>query len=191
MDDPASRFVVHWGRVPDAQRPMWALHPASAWALFAVWPAPVNPDACFAAAGFTDFGDSDLAWERNAAALWQHLLQALQAHGTPRLVSVPLRPRQPWHQRLLRRPTPPAHPLLEQLELPMQWDSLPACEVVFGEHAAGLRSGGGHELCWVLWPLAQAERFAALAQQLAGAHAVKQTALRWSALFSDSGPHHG
>lgn len=190
MDGTASRFVVHWGRVPDAQRPAWALHPGASWALFAVWPAPVNADVCFAEAGFTDFGDSDAAWESQASALWQCLLQALQLHGAPRLASTALLPPQPWHQRLLRRPAPPPHPLLEQLELPMQWDSLPPCELVFGDHAAGLRSSDGHTLCWVLWPMAQADSFASLVQHLAGAHPVQQTALQWSALITGGSAHH-
>jgi hypothetical protein len=185
MGSPASRFVVHWGRVPDAQRPAWAQPPGKAWALFAVWPAPVNPDVCFAEAGFTDFGDSDMAWEHEATALWQRLLQGMQVHGTPRLASPPLAPRPPWHQRVLRRPAPPPHPLLEQLELAMQWDSLPPCQVVFGEHTAGLRSGNGHALCWVLWPAAQAEGFATLVQQLAGAHPLRQTPLQWPALTGE------
>lgn len=182
------RFVVHWGRVPDHHTPDWALRAGAGQALFAIWPAPVNADACFAAAGFNDFGDADPAWEGEATALWQRLLVALQTHGTARLVSKPLAPRQPWHQRLLRRPAPPPHPLLEQLELPMQWDSLPPCEVVFGEQAAAVRSGNGHLLCWVLWPSSQADAFGALVQQLGGAHPVQHTPLHWPALLGGAHP---
>ena len=177
------RFVVHWGRVADAQQPPWALRFGPELALFALWPAPVNADACFAEAGFTDFDDASAPWEHEATSLWQRLLQAMQAHGAPRLLSSALAPQQPWHQRLLGRTAAPPHPLLEQLELPMQWDSLPACEVVFGEHAAGLRSGHGHVLCWVLWPAALAANFEAVVHQIACGHPVQHTPLKWKTLL--------
>ncbi len=183
MQEASTRFVVHWARVADAQRPPWVLRIGPDLALFALWPSPVNADACFEDAGFTNFADADAPWEHEATALWQRLLQALQAHGPAHLLSTPLAPKQPWHQRLLGRSTAPAHGLLDQLELPMQWDSLPACEVAFGERTAGLRSSGGHVLCWVLWPMAQAAGFEAVVHQIAGRHPVQHTPLAWKTLL--------
>jgi len=156
------------------------------WRLAALWPSPVNADACFEAAGFTDFDDADAPWDTLAEAWLQRLIQALSALGTPALRSAPLQARRAWWQRW-HRPTEPL-PLPQQLLMPMHWDSLPACELHFGDSGVVLRTGQGHWLCWLHWPEDRAAELPALLLQLADGHPLHRTPLAWQHLQTD---HHG
>ena len=53
--------------------------------LLAIWPSPVNADACFTKAGFTDFNDDDLdrAWDEEFEKLTSLLVQRLSSFGAP------------------------------------------------------------------------------------------------------------
>lgn len=165
-------FTVHWSPVP---------HPDGATHLFALWPAPVNDDACFRAAGFTDFGDADDFWDREAELLLGRLIHELRAFGEPSLRSEPLSKPLPWYRRLFSRP--PALPLPEQIGWPMHWDNLPDCLVDFGTSGASLRTGQGHEIYWIKLPKAKASSFETIALRLAADHPLVRTELQWSCLL--------
>lgn len=167
------RFTVHWSQVPrpDGEPP-----------LFALWPSPVNPDACFAAAGFTDFRDADALWEAEADALLTRLLAALGEHGDPRQTSVAATRRLPWYRR--RFSTPEAFDLRDQIELPLHDDNLPDCIIVFGTTGVSLRTGSGHHIFWITLPGSSAADGQALATRVAASHPVVQTDLDWRHLTS-------
>lgn len=165
-------FSIHWSPVP---------HPAADSRLFALWPAPVNDDACFRAAGFTEFGDADDAWDREAELLLGRVIDELRTRGEPCLRSEPLVKPLPWYRRLLSRPPP--LPLREQIEWPMHWDNLPDCIVDFGASGARLRTGQGHEIYWITLPAADAPSFEPAARRLAAGHPLVRTDLRWSCLL--------
>ncbi len=161
-----SAFTVHWSPV------------SSGPPLFALWPAPVNPDVCFSEAGFNDFGDADESWDRNADELLTRLLAELEKFGAPNLVSAPLSKSPPWYQRPFAKRG--KIELLEQIGLPIQWDQLPDCLVKFGE--ISLRTGNGHHLFWIEMPESEAASFEQIVARVAGRHPVVLTHLKWEHL---------
>jgi hypothetical protein len=171
-----NHFAVHWSAVDHAS----AAAPEGL-QLFALWPSPVNGDECFRDAGFTEFGDSDALWEATAEVLLSRLLIVLEGYGEPRLVSEPLLPRPPWYRLDLGEPPP--LPLREQIALPMYDDSLPDALVAFGNSGVTLRTGCGHHLFWIAWPLADAPAFPQLAADLAEPYAAHRTRLKWVCLL--------
>jgi hypothetical protein len=177
-----SDFYLHWGKVPStcANAP----HRANC-QLIALWPAPVNADACFAEAGFTDFGDADAAWEQEAATLLLRVMQALESEGPAQLASLPKPLARPWYKIFFSKPEK-SLTLLERLDLAMTWDSLPRCKVLFGERGASLRVGDGHILYWINLPEAgkSPEEFVS---EIAGNWPVYVSPLRWESLLRE---HH-
>jgi hypothetical protein len=163
-----NRFQVYWSRVSPA--------------LLAVWPAPVNADACFEAAGFTDFADGGDEWDDEAEAFVERLVRELSAFGPPSLRAAPMRPERTWRERVLRRSA--ATPSLEaQIVAPMRWDSLPDAVVEFGA-SVSLRAGSGHFLVRITLPPGEVEAFAdvALARAAAG-HPLLRRDLAWEHLL--------
>lgn len=171
------RFDIHWSEVEPPLPPALAVADGR---VVALWPAPVNADACFAAAGFTDFDDHGDAWDDAAVALLERVVERLSAFGEPSLLSPALPDSPPWHRRL-RGEVPAPRPLLTQLELPMRWDSLPPCVVAFGTDGARLRTGEGHVILWLTLP--HGVEPAEVVAGVAGGHPVRRTTLRWSALL--------
>lgn len=173
-----SPFTIHWSPVDGvtAQR-----HAPSGFVLFALWPSPVNPDACFEAAGFKDFGDADARWEEDAEILLKELLVLLSAYGTPRLRSTPLLRTLPWYRRWFTPPEP--LDLLQQMQLPMEWDSLPECVIGFGDTPVTLRAGHGHFIFWIVLPQSDSAAFEHSVYRLAGTHPVVRTRLIWEKLL--------
>jgi hypothetical protein len=171
------RFEIHWCEVPPpGDAPLVQQREQ----LLALWPAPVNADECFKAAGFTDFEDSDESWDNEATALLSRVIEALKVYGPPQLKSQALSTKVPWFKR--RFSAPSELPLLEQLELPMHWDSLPSCVVNFGSAGASVRTGNGHVLMWVTLPEATLEGCKAFASGVAASHPLFRTPLKWSYL---------
>lgn len=164
-------FTLHWSRVPSQETDA---------ALFVLWPSPVNPDACFKAAGFTEFGDADADWDANADRVLDRLLDHLRRQGEPRLVSAPILKQQAWYRRGWCSPT--ALGLREQIELPLHWDGAPDCIVAFGTSQTRLRTGNGHHLFWVTLPAALADDFPGLVIDIAAGHPVIRTDLDWAHL---------
>jgi hypothetical protein len=76
--------------VPSIQRIHWAdlgahRYEGRAGQLHVVWPSPVDHDACFAAAGFNKFADSDDVWDADFLAALERLVvePCFAAFGTP------------------------------------------------------------------------------------------------------------
>jgi hypothetical protein len=171
-------FAIHWSPVPT---PRATSNLPSGFRLLALWPSPVNHDACFRDAGFTEFADNDADWSIRADALLDRLLAELARHGEPRLVSEPIRGAQPWLLRPFRRS--PVVDLQRQITLPIQWDSLPDCVVAFGGQGATLRAGNGHHLFWLTLPAGEALDDQDLMRRIAGDEPCFQTSLRWEFLL--------
>ncbi len=170
-------FEVHWSTVP----PDAGQGPASPGCrLLAIWPAPVNHDACFKEAGFTLFDDNGEAWEQSAEELLQGLLAALSRWGEARLASKPLRDDPPWYLRPFRDGQ--ELPLVQQALWPMLSDSLPSFRAQFGRSGAALQTGDGHFLLWVSLPETGPDAFE-FVHGLAGPWPVVETRLRWAALL--------
>jgi hypothetical protein len=166
------QFTVHWSPVPGA---------ASGVELFALWPSPVNADACFQAAGFTEFGDGDEKWDENADGMLSRLLVELAAHGPPRLISKPVERPQPWYRRWLAPPE--MFDLRQQIEFPMHLDQLSDCVVNFGGSGASLRTGNGHHIFWITLPHANVGLFPSIVTRVAGSHPTVRTSLKWEFLI--------
>lgn len=151
--------------------------------LLAIWPAPVNHDACFAEAGFTLFGDNDEAWDQAAENVLSRVIAALSRFGAARLVSTPLRDQPPWYLRPFRAGR--ELPLRQQALWPMQWDSLPPFHACFGKGGATLRTGNGHFLLWVNLPDG-APASSEFVTTVAEPWPVVETGLRWRALLPNA-----
>jgi hypothetical protein len=174
-----SAFSIHWSPVhPDLTPPLARVGVR----LVAVWPAPVNDDACFRQAGFTDFADADEAWDREADLFLQRAVDELGRYGPPRI-----RPAEPprlsWRQRLFGT-RPPATDLLETIRAPTEWDHLPDTVVEFGTSPVTLRTGGGHLLLWLTMPDAEMDAFVAeTIPRIASPHPLVRTDLAWEHLL--------
>ncbi|NDY92501.1 hypothetical protein [Ideonella livida] len=194
-----TRFELHWGEVPAAQWPGPLVPGATGLAL---WPAPVNPDACFEAAGFTDFGAADPAWESEAEAWLDRLLALLAQDGPPALQGpAPLMQpaerswwRQAWRalatgwlrrapESVLVADPVSVLPLSTQLWECLHWDGLPPCEVAFGRAGTRLQARDGHLLAWVALAPDSTWTPEALVQAAAGEAPLHQTPLQWTALW--------
>ena len=173
-----SDFEVHWCRV---RGPQAAAHEAEGRILCALWPAPVNADECFTAAGFTRFGDADDTWDARAGALLDRLLSDLGTCGAPRLLSAPLRAAVPWYARILREGVPLE--LREQILQPMHWDSLPRCRVAFGDQGHELFAGDGHHIHWFTLRGEEEARLPERIARIAGPWPTLHTELAWEHLL--------
>jgi hypothetical protein len=170
-------FQIHWSPVPSNDA--GDLAPPGC-RLLAIWPAPVNHDACFEAAGFTVFGDNDEDWDKAADEVLSRVIKTLSRLGAVNRISKPLREQPPWYLRLFR--TGQDLPLQQQALLPMQWDSLPLFHARFGDRGAALRTGNGHFLLWVSLP-DDGPDAANFVNSVAGAWPIVETGLRWAALL--------
>lgn len=169
-----SSITFYWS-LPDPTHITYPLAAGQQW--LAIWPSPVNPDMCFEAAGWREFGDQDAAWEVDAAAFQARLLTALEAQfGAPQLLNTPLRSARKWWSR---QPAPPLA-LSEQVSLPMAWDHLPDCLLTFGTAGVSLRTGNGHHLYWLTLP--QAIEPTAWLSAVAGDFPLRRGEMRWAAL---------
>jgi len=175
-----SVFQIHWSLVlsDDAAE----LVPPGC-QLLAIWPAPVNHDACFEAAGFTLFGDNDEEWDRAAEDLLQQVIAHLSQLGVLKLVSTPLRDDPPWYLRPFR--TGRELPLLEQALFPMQGDWLPSFHAQFGGDHTALRTGDGHFLLWITLPEAGPAP-SEFVKSIAQCWDVLETELDWRILLPSS-----
>ncbi len=179
-----STFQIHWSVVPSDDAGKLAPPDCQ---LLAVWPAPVNHDVCFEAAGFTLFGDNDEDWDRAAEDTLGRVIAHLSVFGASRLVRAPLRDDPPWYLRPFR--TGRELPLLQQALLPMLDDSLPWFHTQFGTDGAALRTGGGHFLLWITLPSGCPDP-SEFVQAVTQPWEVVETRLRWNTLLPDSSPAH-
>ncbi len=124
--------------------------------MLAVWPAPHDADECLRLAGFTDFADTDDAWDVEWRGIVERAVEQLAVHGAPRMrkrVEVEEVQARSILERLLRA-KPPGRSLnlsmVEQLILLTEDDQFPDAVVEFGEACSvSLRTRGGHAVLWV------------------------------------------
>lgn len=148
---------LHWGNVGTFRR-----H-GELGTLFALWPAPVNADACFEAAGFRDFDDAVATddWDLDFQELLTNVLGALAARGATRDAAI-----------------------RERLEEVFQDDDAAPCEITFGDPPrAVLRASDGHTIFWVWLHHSVAETWKASLPAVAAGRPVVETNLKWSALL--------
>ena len=145
---------VHWDVVESSEETLLA----------AIWPGPVDHDACFAEAGFTSFRDSDEAWDEEFEAITAALVEALSAYGPPELQGE-------------RDGQEPVAALLEAAAC----DNAPRAVVRFGEYLE-LSTGDGHSLFWLEIGQGALLSFEELVRRVAGGRRVDRTPLTWSAL---------
>ncbi|MDD4911762.1 MAG: hypothetical protein PHP57_05655 [Sideroxydans sp.] len=170
-------FLINWGEVHGSGE-----FPAG-WKRYALWPAPVNEDVCFAEAGFKHFKYEDEQWsephwDAQAEILQQRLLEVLATIGAPVLLSEPLLAKRAL--ATLWKPREPL-PLADQLRWPILDDSLPEVVLRFGD-VLELRTGGGHELYWIALSPDCPLSFDQLLAQLAVGWPVQQVQLDWGKL---------
>jgi hypothetical protein len=131
---------IHWSLVPKSAAP-----PAIAGPCVAIWPGPVDYDACFSAQGFTDFADSDATWNRQFAEIVSRLFTGFSRAGNPSLVAgeIPVR-RVGW---LRRREM---GTLQDALLCAARNDNFRPCTVGFGSPVqAQLTASDGHPIVFV------------------------------------------
>ncbi len=170
-------FEINWGVVAESD------DHAHVRQTYALWPAPVNDDQCFAEAGFSHFQSDDedwseSHWDRQAEILQQRVLTVLAEIGNAVVLSEPL-----VEDRSLFRFWKPGEPLpvAEQLRWPILNDSLPEVVIRFGS-AVELCAGSGHELYWISRLPDCPVSFETLLAKLAAGWPVKQVQLDWSKL---------
>jgi hypothetical protein len=172
-DHDSQEFVVHWSHILE--------NGTAETALFALWPSPVNPDACFREAGFSRFGDGDENWDANASGLLSRLLGKLERFGAPNLKSQPIKKQEPLFRQLFKRPTPISP--REQIEIRTVYDEFPDCVIGFGSSGFELRTGNGHHIFWIAVPNSESARFIASLNEIAGSHQLVRTDLKWNWLL--------
>lgn len=185
---------VHWGTVlPNTAVPR--LDRCAT--VVAIWPAPVDADACFAAAGFHDFDDSDETWDRGWCRVVTEVLRELERTGTPNsrmeaevydtgAASLPRRVLGwflPGTLPLRRVPLQ----LVEQVLAVTGDDRFGEVLVEFGEPArSSLLAGSGHPILWVGWISTDAKPDA-FVECVAGGLPTVRTTLDWQKLLPSAG----
>lgn len=135
-----------------------------------LWPAPVDHDACFAAAGFRDFADTTPAWDADFATLLANVVAYFSEKGAGYLAAGEAPP---------PRYASPS-PLVAALAAPARDDTFPWCEVRFGVPAAlRIRTGAGHPLLF-LW--AEVLDWRELLEAVGAQRPVTRLALEWERL---------
>jgi hypothetical protein len=121
----------------------------------AVWPSPVDDDACLRRAGIADFADSNAAWEADFAMLLDDVVSLLSRFGVAQVHGVEPVPTS-LSDRLLRRNTPPSEPAW-RLALAAGDDQFGTCDVELGNPVrAVVCTSDGHPIIWI-WTDAQIE----------------------------------
>lgn len=136
-----------------------------------LWPAPVDHDACFAAAGFHDFADTTPAWDADFATLVADVVAYFDRRGAGYLAAGEAPP---------PRYASPS-PLVAALVAPAGDDAFPWCEVHFGMPAAArIRTGAGHPLV-SLW--AEVLDWKDLLTAVASGRPVTRVSLEWGRIL--------
>jgi hypothetical protein len=168
-------FSINWGVVSGSAQSFFE------W--YALWPAPVNDDACFAQAGYGNFQSDDdryteSYWDAQAEILQQRLIAEFSRFGQPALLNEPLRGKRSM-LRFWKQCKP--LPLIEQLYWPIMYDSLPEASIRFGD-VAELRAGSGHEMYWIGLRADSQMSFDTLLAEIARGWPVERVQLDWSML---------
>lgn len=171
--------ALYWAVIPASEHPGWVEAANHLWAL---WPSPMNADACFEAAGFREFAGPLDGWDRDWAEVIERAITVLEtafgaAHMRETISGDDTR-------SMLERITGQPRPLLsiaEQVQLATEDDNVPAAVVEFGQdNTAMLRAGDSHEILWLSVPSTTPPH---LLHRIAGEMPLKPRELRWSAIL--------
>lgn len=158
---------INWDEL-STPRPNWC---PGAWRLWALWPSPVDHDACFEAAGFADFADSTETWHFEFAQLVANLLAELGQVGRPRLAEGEY----PTRRARTRESA------LDALLAAALDDNFRPCLLAFGHPPQALiRSSDGHPILWIALEAGDATALIAVAAKTGKP---RQRALDWSKLL--------
>lgn len=176
---------IYWANVPSDVAPAWA---SASGRLMAVWPSPIDDDACFAAAGFTRFADTDGHWDSE----WKHivgaLLEVLRRFGEMRLLNrddvfVGEHRRKGWLARRRSVMEPETLSPLDRLVLSTQDDQFPDAVVTFGDvPKVTVRCGRGHPILWIALDSMAAEIDDDILKFVADGRPVVRCDLKWAHL---------
>jgi hypothetical protein len=183
----------HWGKVlPATLDARLGRFPE----ILAIWPAPINADACFVDAGFRDFPDSDEIWDQ-----WEHdwqgfvgrvlgqleLFGEIHVKAEARIEDTDARSfSKKILDRMLSRPAPAPKPtptLVEQIVTVTNDDRWGEVFVEFGAPAqACLLASRGHSILWLGWT-ARHDTAEVFVERLADGMPIVQTTLNWQVLL--------
>lgn len=185
--------ILHWGQVFEDVGMSWR-HAGGC--LFAVWPAPIGADACFEAAGFSDFdgGDDDALdpeWqaliERAIAFLERNYGPPRQSSGAPAFGNKPgliARFLRIGGAARSRVPLIAERAIAERVLISTCDDQLPETIVEFGAEAPlKLRASDGHRILWISTGRDVTFEAGAFAQILADDRPICETPLDWRRLM--------
>jgi len=173
--------TIHWDELPATLAARWM---AAAGRLFALWPAPLDHDACLRDAGFDEFADTDDRWHRELAEIVGSLLASLGSRGAAQKRSGEYPIKTPGQ---LGGPRPQEHdPRANRLEEAVLAaaldDNFEPCVLEFGSPPVGaLRTSDGHAIFWV-WLAGAAPGFDQLLRAAARGRPVCRTTLDWAKL---------
>ncbi|MBE3123248.1 MAG: hypothetical protein IMZ65_00410 [Planctomycetes bacterium] len=158
--------------------------------VLAVWPSPVNADACFSAAGFEEFTDPDDQYDREWQEMIAHSLDYLGRFGCPKVrraaevyENLPLLQR--WLNRLRFLPGTRRVdlPIVEQMDLVTTDDRFGNVAVEFGQESRVLlKAGHGHPILFVQFAVPCGTAIEDFVRQVAEERPVSRRMLDWSKL---------
>lgn len=144
--------------------------------LVAIWPNPVDHDACFQTAGFDEFRDSDETWDADWRELIGTAIDKLLGFGAAQVITSP-QVRDHCGRALDLG-------ILELLVLVSRDDQFAPVEVAFGDPPAVLLSAGeGHSILWLRTTAVLAGEMLSLLQD--GPFPVSQRRLIWEPLIPE------
>lgn len=176
--------TIFWDRVSTAWQPTSLV---SLRHVHAVWPSPVDADACFRNAGFTEFADTDDEWDSDWRTVVEAVITYLARFGHPAIREpiVPVTESRLWDRLLGRasRHKEISLPLVDQVVLATMDDQFPHAVVDFGEgHDVTLVAGDGHPVLWIFSNPESDLSISGLGSQLGQNRSYDQRTLDWPCL---------
>lgn len=159
--------------------------------MHAIWPSHIDSDACFAAAGFTEFQDSDLNWDENWETLVERVLSALSRSGDV-IIENPISTLQKtslWNRIFSgrRRKAELDLSLVQQIALTTTAKGFEQAVVSFSmEPALTLIGGDSHPLLWLLVKESSNWSFATLVDEISLDCRQQRLVLDWQHLIPRS-----
>jgi len=164
---------VHWSPIPGT------LAAGRGWpegTVIALWPSPVNADACFEEAGFSEFAERGAAWHADFEELVGLVIEHLESLGAPRVARRPY-PEDPEPVGDL------AHLIIESATASYAEDFVAMLE--FGlPKAAALQTGSGHDVLWI-W--SRDPHLQSLLEAVARSWPLERRELDWQVLLEQYG----